>query len=193
MSGDGQTSFDSKAKTALNAVLEANKTHIISRWIEIVHGTYPFDTVGFLRTIKDRFANPVAYRTEEAARALIDVIFNEEPDQEALTIAVEEIIRVRAIQDFSPETAVGVIFAMKDIVREVVRGKAGIAECAPALLAMESRIDAVALLAFGAYARSRETLHRLKVEEYKRQHSQLFRLAERKAGENISDEADTKN
>lgn len=181
MSGDGPTAFESKAKSALNAALEANKDHIISRWVEIVHGTYPFDTVGFLRTIKDRFANPVAYRTEEAARALMDAVFNEEPDQEKLTIAVEEIIKVRAIQDFPPETAVGVVFAMKDIVRDVLRRSAGLSECAPALLALESRIDAVALLAFGAYARSRETLHRLKVDEFKRQHSQLLRLAERKA------------
>lgn len=193
MAADGKTAFDSKARAALNAALEAHKEEIVSRWIATVHGTYPFDTVGFLRTVKDRFANPVGYRTEEAARALMDVVFHEEPDQEALTAAVEDIIRVRAIQDFPPETAVGIIFAMKDIVRDVVRGAASLAESAPALLALESRIDAVALLAFGAYARSRETLHRLKVEEFKRQHSQLQRLAERRAAKHTSDEADNQN
>lgn len=184
MSEGTETAFDKRAKAVLSAALEEHRGEIITRWIEIVHGTYPFDTIGFLRTRKDRFANPVGYRTEEAAKALVEVLFNEEPDQDALGVAVEEIIRVRAIQDFPPETAVGVIFALKDIVRGVMRRTALMAECAPALLALESRVDAVALLAFGSYARCRETLHRLKVDEYKRQHSQLFRLAERKAAKN---------
>jgi hypothetical protein len=60
------------------------------------------------------------------------------------------------------------------------------AELMPALWALESRIDAVALLAFGAYARSREALHRLRVEETKRQYSQLLRLTEKKAANSDS-------
>jgi hypothetical protein len=193
MSGDGKSTFDAQAKSVLDTVLKANKEHIVSRWTEIVHGTYPFDTVGFLRTVKDRFSNPVGYRTEEAARALMEAIFHEEPDQDALNAAVEEIIRVRAIQDFPPEAAVGIIFAIKDIIRDVARRAAILAESAPALFQLESRIDAVALLAFGAYARSRETLYRLKVDEFKRQHSQLLRLAERKAAKISSDKAETHN
>ncbi len=180
-----------RSATILYAVLLPHKEAITSRWTAVVHGTYPFDTVGFLRTSKDRFANPVGYRTDEAAAALVDVIFSERPDEEALGRAVDEIIRVRAIQDFSPEAAVGVIYAMKDIVRERVMASGQAAECLTALLALESRIDAVALLAFGVYARCRETLHMMKVDEFKRRNSQILRLAE-KRGANL-DEADTKN
>jgi hypothetical protein len=170
-----------RAATILYALLWPRKEAMTARWIETVHGTYPFDTIGFLRTRKDRFANPVGYRTEEAARRLMDVLFSESPDEEALRGAVDEIIRVRAIQDFSPEMAVGIFFALKDIVRDVVSGSGQGAEVLPALLALESRIDAVALLAFGAYARCRETLHLLKVDEFKRQYAQIVRLAEKKA------------
>lgn len=181
-----------KAGTALLETLEPCRDEIVARWVGIVHGTYPFDTIGFLRTKKDQFANPVGYRTEEAAKALIQVVFSETPDEEALGKAVEEIIRVRAIQDFSPENAVGVIYAMKGIVRDFLRRAGRLEETLPALLALESRIDAVALLAFGAYARCRETLHRLRVDEVKRQYSQILRLAEKKAGK-LSDEADSLN
>ena len=191
MSADHKTSCAVRAGTALYAVLWPHKEAMTSRWIEIVHGTYPFDTIGFLRTRKDRFANPVGYRTEEAARALMDVIFTERPNEDTLLHAVDEIIRVRAIQDFSPEAAVGVIFAIKDVVREVVQASGQMAECMPALLALESRIDAVALMGFGVYARCRETLHLMKVEEFKRQSSQVLRLAERRAAK--LDEADTHN
>ena len=170
-----------RAGTALYAVLWPRKEDITKRWIGIVHGSYPFETIGFLRTRKDRFANPVGYRTESAATALVDVLFTEHPDEDALLQAVDEIIRVRAVQDFPPEAAVGVIFAMKDLVREVVLESGQAAACLPALLALESRIDAVALMAFGVYARCREKLHQLRVDEFKRTHSQVLRLAEKKA------------
>jgi hypothetical protein len=188
MSSDKASTGTGRAETALYVALWPHKEAIIARWIEAVHGTYPFDTVGFLRTRKDRFANPVGYRTEEAAKALMEAVFSSEPDEEALRAAVDEIVRVRAIQDFTPEMAVGIFYAMKEIIRDTLYKQGGLREVIPALLALESRIDAVVLLAFGAYARFRETLHRMKVEEFKRQHSQIIRLAEKKAGK-ISEEA----
>lgn len=171
-----------RGHTALYAVLWPHKEAMTKRWIDTVHGTYPFETIGFLRTRKNQFANPVGFRTEEAAQALMDVIFSDAPDQKTLTHAVEEIVRVRAIQDFPPEHAVGIFFAMKEILRDTLMECGQAEHLLRALLAVESRIDAVALLAFGAYARNRETLHRLKVQEFKRQHSQIVRLAEKKAG-----------
>ena len=192
MSADSQTLNAIKAGTALYSLLLPKREAMAARWIEIVHGTYPFDTIGFLRTRKDRFANPVGYRTEEAANALMDVLFADQPDEDSLRKAVDEIIRVRAVQDFAPETAVGVFFALKDIVRQVVEEANQLAEVMPALLKLESRIDAVVLMAFGAYARFRETLHLMKVDEFKRLNSQILRLAEKKAA-NTTDEADTNN
>lgn len=180
-----------KAETALYALLLPKREALSMRWIEVVHGTYPFDTVGFLRTRKDRFANPVGYRTEEAARAVMEVLFAEEPDEELLRTALDEIMRVRAVQDFSPEAAAGVVFALKDIVRKEVRESGQLSEVMPALLLLESRIDAVALMAFGAYARFREALHMLKVDEFKRANSQILRLAEKRTAK--MDKADTNN
>lgn len=181
MSSENATLDSVRAHTALYAVLWPHKETMTRRWVDTVHGTYPFDTVGFLRTRRDRFANPVGYRTEEAAKALMDVVFSDTPDEEPIRRAVDEIVRVRAIQDMSPEHAVGIFFAMKQIIRETLRESGQLAEVLDALLMVESRIDSVVLLAFGAYARSRETLHKLRVEENKRQYSQILRLAEKKA------------
>lgn len=184
MSNDAASLDAVRGHTALYAVLWPHKEAMTKRWVDTVHGTYPFETVGFLRTRKDRFANPVGYRTEEAAKALMDVIFADNPDQETIAHAVEEIVRVRAIQDFPPEHAVGIFFAMKSILRDTVMQSGQAAHLLSALLAVESRIDATVLLAFGAYARNRETLHLLKVQEFKRQQSQILRLAEKKAAKN---------
>jgi len=175
------------AENALQALLQPHREVMAKRWADVVHGTYPFKTVGFLRTAGDRFTNPVGFCTIDTSKALMEAIFAQVPDEETIKKAVGEIIRVRAIQDFSPETAVGIFFAMKDIVRDVVMSaKDKPADCMTALWALESRIDAVALLAFGAYARSREALHRLRVEESQRKQAQLLRLAEKKAARSDS-------
>ncbi len=181
-----------RSETALYAVLWPHKDAMTKRWIDTVHGSYPFETIGFLRTRKDQFANPVGYRTESAATAVIELLFTDTPDQQALSAALEEIMRVRAIQEFPPETAAGIFFALKDIVRSVVEASGQAEQCYHALQSLESRIDAVVLMAFGAYARCREKMHLLKVDEFKRRHSQVLRLAMKKAGIS-SEEADTQN
>lgn len=170
------------AATALRALLLPHKEDLTRRWIEVVHGTYPFETIGFLRTRTDRFANPVGFRTAEAAGAVLEAIFAENVDEEALGKALEEIVRVRAVQDFPPETAVGVFFAVKDLLREAVRVADNAAECLPALPDLEARVDAVVLMAFGAYTRCREKLFQMRVEETQRRYSQVLRLA-RKYGD----------
>lgn len=170
-------------RTPLYEVLWAARADMAKRWCDIVYGTYPFDTIGFLRTKTDRFANPVGYRTEAAARAILDMLFLQQPDEEKLRHEIDEIMRVRSIQQFSPEISVGIFFALKDILRQTVKDSDRAAECYVDLLDMESRVDAVALMAFGAYARCRETLHQLRVDEIKRGASQINRLLARRFDE----------
>ncbi len=170
------------AQTALQARLLQHREELTRRWIDVVHGTYPFETIGFLRTRKDRFMNPVGHRTDEAAQAVIDAVLTPEVDESALGKALEEIVRVRAVQDFPPETAIGMFFALKDILRTHLAADTGSEAYAPALRGLETRIDAIVLMAFGAYARCREKLFRMKVEETQRRYSQIVRLA-RKYGD----------
>ena len=170
------------AEIALQARLLQHREELTRRWIDVVHGTYPFETIGFLRTRKDRFMNPVGHRTDEAAQAVIDAVLVPEVDETALGKALEEIVRVRAVQDFPPETAIGIFFALKDILRAHLAADTGSEAYAPALRGLEARIDAIVLMAFGAYARCREQLFRMKVEETQRRYSQIVRLA-RKYGD----------
>ncbi len=172
----------------MRALLLPLREELTKGWIDVVHGTYPFETIGFLRTRKDRFVNPVGHRTEEVARAVLDAVFADAPDEDSLSRALDEIIRVRAIQDFPPETAVGIFFALKDLIRAKVFAAENVARMLPALPALETRIDAVVLMAFGAYARCREQIFHLKVEETSRRYSQILRLA-RKYGD-VPEESD---
>ncbi|MDL2307415.1 RsbRD N-terminal domain-containing protein [Desulfovibrio sp. OttesenSCG-928-C06] len=199
---------------SLRQHLSEKKQLIIERWIAAVHGTYPFGTIGFLRTQQNPFVNPVGERTRLAAEAVVEVLLAgkslSEEEQGELTAVLDEFMRVRAIQDFSAEAAVGVFFALKQIVREALEdcpgwpgaanksaskaaGNAGAGEATVGkdfvggLLAIESDVDALAMLAFGSYARHRDTLADLRVKEFKRRHSQIIRRAERTLGEDLSD------
>jgi hypothetical protein len=79
--------------------------------------------------------------------------------------ALDQIIRIRAIQNFSPSQAVAFVFFLKTVIREALEEdikQSGIKE---ELLVIETRIDQLALLAFDQYMVCREKLYDLKANE----------------------------
>jgi hypothetical protein len=74
--------------------------------------------------------------------------------------AVEEIVRLRAVQDCSATDAVSFVFALRQIVREH-HAEAEFAD-------MERRIDQLALLTFDQYTKCREDLALVRINEAKR-------------------------
>ena len=47
-------------------IISARRDAAIQKWTEAVFATYPFETTGFIRTQRDRFANPVGHATRAA-------------------------------------------------------------------------------------------------------------------------------
>ncbi len=167
---------------SVKELLAEHRTRIAEKWIEAVNGTYPFGTIGFLRTQSNPFVNPVGQRNREAAQAMLQSLIDEEPDQEALTAALEEFVKVRAVQSFSPEQAVGIVYALKPIVYEILGAR--LEEEAKTkglddIKWFERHVDALALTAFGIYSRCRDTMAEMRIDEFKRRHSQIIRQAER--------------
>ena len=74
--------------------------------------------------------------------------------------AVEEIVRLRAVQDCSATDAVSFVFPLRQIVREH-HAEAEFAD-------MERRIDQLALLTFDRYTKCREDLALVRINEAKR-------------------------
>ncbi|MFV0421188.1 RsbRD N-terminal domain-containing protein [Oleidesulfovibrio sp.] len=163
----------------LNDILIEHRELLIDKWTAQIHQTYPIDTVGFLRSQKDQFHNPVGDRTEKATAALFDMLTADGIDPEAAAPYLDDIIRVRAIQKFTPEQAVAVIYFLKSIVRESLKKQVEENNLYPQLLAFESQIDTMVLISFGIFAHCREKLHMMRAEEYKRRYAQLIRRAER--------------
>jgi hypothetical protein len=157
----------------LNQYLIEKKSAILKKWFDVVVETYPNETSSFLKKQKAQFTNPVGYTLSEGLEHLFDSLLHGMlPD--TVSRFLDSIVRLRAIQDFSPSEAVTFIFRLKNVVRqelgsELLQQQALIEE----LSAFESSVDDLALYAFDLYMKCREKIYELKANEAK---NMTFRL-----------------
>ena len=159
----------------LNKLLKEKKSAFLKRWFNFIVETYPDEATRFLKYQKDRFANPVGHALSQALDRLYEEVVSGVDPQRAAP-ALDQIIRIRAIQNFSPSQAVAFVFFLKTVIREALEEdikQSGIKE---ELLVIETRIDQLALLAFDQYMGCREKLYDLKANEL---HRQTYRLLQR--------------
>lgn len=81
------------------------KATVLRKWIDLVFDTYPPDTAAVLKSRGDRFANPVSYTIVSNLGKILDGLLDG-VEVETLFPCLEEIIKIRAVQNFTPETAV---------------------------------------------------------------------------------------
>lgn len=172
--------------------LEKDIASLAAKWADMADAVYPFASAGFLRTQRDPFANPVGQRSREVSEILFRAVLGLAHDGTQLRNALEEFVRVRAMQDVGAETSLAVMFAYKGIVRAYLKERTIriTEELGAELGAMDERCDTTALLAFGIYARSREAFYNARIEDYRRRNSQIMRLAKRH-GLIVNDDKDT--
>ncbi len=146
--------------------LAKNRDVILERWTKLVLDGYPEETASFLRDQPDRFANPVGAGLREGLAEIIDgIIRGAEPDE--LEPALDRVIRVRAVQDFSASAAVGFIFDLKSILSGLPGN--GSTDPDPFLASFDERIDRLGLQAFDIYARCREQMWAIRAREIRNQ------------------------
>lgn len=148
----------------LEIFLEQKKTTILKKWFERVIQTYPADTSKFLKSQKDPFANPVGGTFQRGLEAVLDILLKGW-DQEAVNSFLDPLIRIRAVQDFSPSQAVAFIFALKKVVRDIFKKSKKHELEINELLEFESKIDELGLAAFNIYMACREKIYDLQASE----------------------------
>ncbi len=158
--------------------LRRNRTGVTRRWLDKMLGTYSPRTSTFFKRLKDPFTNPVGRALAHGTEAVFDALIEGPPegiDPSRLSPHLEEIIKVRAIQDFSPSQAVSFIFQLKDAVREELGSELQETEAAADLMKLDSQIDQTALVAFDIFMKCREKLYELRLAEIKRTGYRLLR------------------
>lgn len=153
-----------KAHTELVAAyLAGKKEAIVRRWLEFTIQSYDEEAAHFLQQDRD-FLNPVGHTLKENLPPLFGALL-EDGIPPACHRNLDAIIRVRAVQDFTPSEAVSFIFSLKEIVRKEMADQDQLDPQGRGCAAIESRIDALALLAFDFYMKCRLQISEIKLNE----------------------------
>ena len=141
-----------------------HRDEILERWINDIIEGYPEETAKFMRSKKDRFANPVGVGLHEGLAEILDGLLSD-VDPNELTQALDRVIRVRAVQEFSPSAAVGFVFDLKRLLREVAE-EHGVGA---SMNDVDQEIERVGLCAFDIYMRCREEMWSIRAREIRNQ------------------------
>lgn len=159
----------------ITTLLSQKKAAILGRWLAMIFESYPPETAIFLRKEKNRFDNPAGYRLSEGLEGLYGAL-TQEMERDQILTCLDEIIRIRALQNFTPSQALAFIFLLKIVIRQELAAEIDKEKnLAAELLDLESRIDGLALLGFDVYTKRREKIYEIKADEAKRRVSGLMR------------------
>lgn len=150
----------------LESLLSQKKSAIVKKWFNAILETYLAETAKFLSSQKDQFANPVGSTVSHEIENIFQELLQAQGfDREKVSPFLDKIIRIRAIQEFSPSQAVAFVFFLKKVIREVLAFDIQKNQLSEELLALEARIDDLALLSFDIYMKCREKLYELKAND----------------------------
>jgi len=162
----------------LEKSLVKKKSAILKKWLQLILDSYPDATSKFLKQEKDRFANPAGYTISEEIDAIYEELL-QETNSEKLTACLDNIIRIRAVQDFPPSEATAFIFLLKKAIREELANDVTERQDFEELMNFESRIDSAAMLVLDIYVQCREKIHQIRVKEAINEKEMVLRLLEK--------------
>jgi len=154
-------------------LLHKRKATILKKWFDLVLDTYPADSKRLFKQEKNQFGNPVGSTIFQELGNLFEEIINE-IDKETISPFVERLIKIRAVQDFSPSGALGFIFDLKQIVVKEFKDELKNQQVFREYVGFCTRVDELAMLAFDTYMKCREKIYEIRVNEVKNMTSRVL-------------------
>jgi hypothetical protein len=163
---------------AIEQRLLQNKKELVREWFDLLARTYPLETVRLLKKETNQFANPVGHTFLVAIGEIIEEFLGQN-SAEAMAPLLDKVIRIRAIQGFSPSSSLAFIFGLKTIARQLLDEDlaAGVVS-GEELSDFDEQVDGLALFAFDVYMRCRENLFEVRMTEVKNRTHRLLKRAE---------------
>lgn len=137
---------------------------IVNKWVDYTLSTYTSSE--FFMREKNKFSNPIGASVRDALDRLF-VLLSQGADPDEFRGPVEQIIRLRAVQEFTPAQAVAPLNAVKHITREELAGDKERSVFIKDLYDFEFAVDLAVLAAFDIYVESRERLYKVRIAEIK--------------------------
>jgi hypothetical protein len=146
--------------------LTEKRDAILDRWLQLIMETYPAGAVKLFSQNRDRFQNPVRHTVSEGIKLLYDELLTERSPKGAAP-CLDDVIRIRSVQEFSPSEAVAFVFLLKDAIRECLGETYNEPHLSREIRRIESRIDRLALTAFDKYMTCREKIFEIRLNQAK--------------------------
>jgi len=159
----------------LAKIIAHKKVAIVKKWFNLTAQTYAPDTAEFLKSKTDPFANPVGGSMLSGLDGLLDQLIHD-MDPQIINSHLDPIIRIRAVQNFTPSQAVAFILSLKKTLRTSLKKELRDIRILTELSELESKIDRLSLMAFDIYMQCREKIYQLSANEMK---NRTFRAFER--------------
>ena len=100
---------------ALSARMREKSAAIAQRWLADALAAYPADSAAAFERQQDRFANPVGHALRVATRTAVEALAQgREPGE--ICRHLDEVVKIRAIQEFKPSEALCFVFMLKEAV-----------------------------------------------------------------------------
>lgn len=146
--------------------LTSKKNAILALWIERTLDSY--SSSAFFKNSKDPFANPVGSNISEGLGAIFDLLLAAAEPQ-AYSRALDQVVRIRAVQEFSPSQALAPFLELKWVIRQILSTDRACQPllCSAGLDIFDCAVDRVALAAFDVYTQCREQLYQNRIRELK--------------------------
>jgi hypothetical protein len=160
----------------INDLLTEKRPRIIKKWFDAIINTYPGETSTFLKNLNNPLNNPSGSIIQEGIEGLFDEINNSSDLKKAVPF-LDSIIRLRAVQDFTPSQAVSFTTILKKVIREELSSDIRKDQLFEELLELESKIDRLTDLAFDIYMECREKLFKIRTKEVKDMTHRLIQRA----------------
>lgn len=138
------------------------KDKIVDQWVDYTLSTYISSV--FFKKEQDKFANPVGGNVREALASLFTLISKGE-DSEKFKYPLEQLISIRAVQQFTPSQALAPLNAVKHITREVFKKDKERCHLINELYDFEFSVDLAVLAGFDIYMSFRERLYQVRIDE----------------------------
>jgi hypothetical protein len=158
-------------------LLRQHRSAIETQWVKRTIATYPKDAALFFARNNNQFANPVGRTLDQELRAVLQALLAKSPAEE-LCLHVEEIIKLRAVHDFTPARALSFVFMLKEVIVDLLAKEFEAPETLAGYLQFEPSIDQLALYSFDIYTKYRQKMYEIRVAEVKRQVAGLMKRSQ---------------
>ncbi len=145
-------------------LLKKKEEKIVAVWVERTLDSYI--SSDFFKQATNQFANPVGANIRTGLTKILQLMLSEAEAQEYAE-PLDQVIRIRAVQEFTPAQAVAPLFEVKWVVRQILsgdeQGRPLLSELGP----FDREVDRVVLMAFDMYMRCRDRLYQARIRELK--------------------------